>query len=67
MGVDHHRDIMGGEDLKRADKRRLRQSVRVDADEQRAVDTLPAAMITDCLADRQDMPFVERGGQGGAE
>ena len=33
--------------------------MRVDAEEQRAIDAPLFAIIRNCLADRQDMPFVE--------
>ena len=57
--VDHHLDAVGREHLERARKRRLRQRMGVDADEQRAVDAARLAMIAQRLADRQDMRLVE--------
>ena len=40
--------------------------MRVDAEEQRAADALPLAVIADRLTDGQDMPFVEGDFEGGA-
>ena len=52
-------DAVGGQHFERARERRLRQRVRVDAEEQRPVDALLAAVLADRLADREHVRFVE--------
>ena len=64
--VDHRVDPVGGKYLERACQGGLGQRVRVDADEQRAGDAASAAVMTDRLADRQDMRLVEGVVEGGA-
>jgi hypothetical protein len=60
-GVGVHRvDAVGRQHLQRAAQRGLRQRVRVDADEQRAVDALRRAVVADRLRDRQHVALVER-------
>ena len=56
----HHVDAVGRQHLERAGARRLRQRVRVDAEEQRPVDAVALAVVADRLRDRQHVPFVER-------
>ena len=58
-----HGDVVGGEHLERAAKRRLGQRVGVDADEQRSVDALAATVAADRLGDGEDVPFVEAAGR----
>ena len=58
-GGDPHFDAVGGQHLERGLERRLRQRMRVDAEEERPVD-LPAASIqADRLADREHVRLVE--------
>ena len=60
---DHHLDAVGRQHLERAGEGRLRQRVRVDAEEQRAVDVLRRAVLADRLGDGEDVPFVEARGR----
>ena len=64
--VDHHIDVVGGKYLERACQGGFGQRVRVDADEQRAGDAASAPVMTDRLADRQDMRLIEGVVEGGA-
>ena len=58
--IDHDVDAVGGKHFYRADQRRLRKRMGIDADEQRAGKPGFAAVVTDRLGRRQDMVFVER-------
>ena len=64
--VDHRIDVIGGKYLKRACQGGFGQCVRVDADEQRAGDAVSTPVMTDCLADRQDVCLVEGVVEGGS-
>src|SRR5665647_1024012 len=64
--VDYCIDVIGGKYLERACQGGFRQSVGVDSDEQRAGDAIVASVMTDCLADRQDMSFIEGVIEGGS-
>jgi hypothetical protein len=57
----HDFHTVGRQHLKRAGQRRLRKRMRVDAQEQRAIDTLLLAVGTNGLTDGQHMPFVKAG------
>ena len=56
----HQLDAIRGQHFDRARKSRCRQCMRVDTEEQRAVDALLPAKIADRLGDRQHVPLVER-------
>src|SRR3546814_4108476 len=56
---DPHLHAVGGQHFQRAVAGRLRQRVRVDAQEQRAVDALLLAVLADGLGDGQDVLLVE--------
>ena len=56
---DHHLDAVGGQHFERAGERRRRQRVRVEADEQRAVDALLPAVLADRLGDGEHVALVE--------
>ena len=58
-GVDHHLDIIGGEDLERAGQGRLGERMGVDADIERPVDAVLGPVLADRLADGQDMILIE--------
>ena len=60
IAIDHHVDIVRGQYLEGADRGRLRQRMRVDAEEQRTGDAVRRALIADRLGDRQHVRFVER-------
>ena len=64
--VDHRVNLIGGKYLERACEGGLGQRVRVDADEQRSGDAASAPVMTDCLADRQDMRLIEGVVEGGS-
>ncbi len=57
---EHDLDAIGGEHLKGAGASRYRERVRIDAEEQRATNTILRPVLADRLADRQHVPFVER-------
>src|SRR5699024_3072350 len=61
VGVDKHFDVVGNEDLKRADHRWFGQRVCIAADKQRAdpVFWLLIAVINDGLGGCQDVVLVE--------
>ncbi len=61
MYVDHHLDRIGREHLEHTHARRLRQCVRVPAQEERAVDPVRPTVEADRLGDREDVGLVERG------
>ena len=56
---EHDFHTVGRQHFERAGTGRHRQRVRVDAEEQRAADALPLAVIANGLTDGQNMPFVE--------
>src|SRR3546814_9668855 len=56
---DPHLHAVGGQHFHRAVAGRLRQRVRVDAQEQRAVDALLLAVLADGLGDGQYVLLVE--------
>ena len=58
-GRNHGFHPVGGQHLQCAFKCRLRQRMRVEADVQRAANTLTRAVVADRLADRQHMPLVK--------
>lgn len=68
VGVDKHFDVVGNEDLKRADHRWFGQRVRITADKQRSdpVFWLLIAVINDGLGGCQDVVLVESAVQRGA-
>src|SRR5579862_6239980 len=55
----HHFHIVGREHFHRARKCRFGQGVRIYPKEQRTVDALEFAVVTDGLRDGQDVPLVE--------
>jgi hypothetical protein len=57
--IDHDVDLVRREHLQRAAERRLREGVRVDAEEDGAVDLLLAPVLTDRLRDGEDVRFGE--------
>ena len=58
------RDSVGRENFERRREGGLRERMRVDTDQQRAVDTRAPAITADRLGDGEDMPFVEGPVQG---
>ena len=56
---EHDIHAVGRQHFERAGTSRHRQRVRVDAEEQRAIDALLLAVIANGLTDGQNMPFVE--------
>lgn len=63
VGVDEDGDVVGDEHLESGGPRRFGQTVGVAPDEQRAVETLVAAVLADRLRRREDVRLVERGAQ----
>ena len=63
--VEHRVNLIGGKYLERACEGGLGKRMRVDADEQRSSDAASAPVMTDGLADRQDMRLIEGVVQGG--
>ena len=61
---DHRFDTVGREHLQRAGKSGFRQRMRIDAHEQRPIDTRRRPVQANRLCDRQDMPFIERTREG---
>ena len=59
IAIDHRLYAIGREHLQGSRESRLRQSVRVFSDEQRAGDVLAAAVVADRLRDRQDVRLIE--------
>ena len=59
-GVDGRDDVVGSEHLQRRHPRRLRETVGVPADEQRAGGAVRGAVLDDRLRDGQDVRLVER-------
>ena len=57
--VGHDLDAIGGENLQSAGEGREGQRVRINADEQRAVDPVTLAIPTDRLTDGDDVGFIE--------
>jgi len=57
---EHYFDVVCRKHFQRARKCRFRQSVGIDPQEQRPVNVLKFAVITNRLSDGQDMPLVER-------
>ena len=55
----HDVDAVGGKHLQRAGLRRHGKRMRVDAEEQRAVDCLALAVMANGLSDRENVRFVE--------
>ena len=66
LGVDPRLDAVRRQHLDRRGERGFGERVRVHADEERAGDAGLLAIEADGLGDRQDVPFVEGGGEGGA-
>ena len=64
--VDHHVDFVRRQHLERGRERRLGQRVGVDAEEERTIDALLAAIEADRLGDGQDVRLVERRVEGRA-
>ena len=58
--IDHHIDVIGRKDLKRACQGGLGKRVRVDTNEERSVDTVSTSVMADRLTDRQDVRLIER-------
>ena len=58
--IDHDLDAICREHLQRARKRRVRQSVCIDADKQRSVNPVLCAVATDRLGDCEDVCLIER-------
>ena len=56
---EHHVDAVCRQHLEGGGAGRHRQCVRVEAEEQRAVNALSLAVAADGLADREHVPFVE--------
>ena len=52
-------NVVGGQHLQRRDPSRLREAVRVTADEQRPGGAVSGAVLDDGLGDRQDVGLVE--------
>ena len=63
---DHHLDFVGRHHLQRAGQRGHGERVRVDSQEQGAVDALLLAVEADGLADSEDMALVESPVERGA-
>jgi hypothetical protein len=61
----HDVDAVGGQHFECTGARRHRQRVRVDTEEERAIDPVLLAVPADGLPDREDMPFVEGLLEGG--
>ncbi len=59
VGRNHDGHAVRGKHFERGFERRLRQRVRVGADEQRAIDVLRGAVFADRLSRRENVPFVE--------
>ena len=57
---EHDVHAVGGQDFKRARKRRHRERMRVHPEKQRAVDLVLLAVQANRLSDGQDVPLVER-------
>ena len=64
--VNHRVDVIGGKDFERAGEGGFGQRVGVDSDEERAGDVGAAPVMTDRLAHRQDMCFIESVVEGGS-
>ncbi len=65
-GIDHDVDPIGSQDLERGREGRLRERVRIEPDEQGAVDPRVLALEADRLGDCEDVVLVEGGIERGA-
>jgi len=57
--IDHDLDTIRGQNFQGARKRRVRQRVRIGADEQRPVDALLRTVEADRLGDCEDVCLIE--------
>jgi hypothetical protein len=64
--LDKDIDRIGGKYFESGIQRRLRKSMRVHAQVQRAIHALGASILTQRLADRQDVIFIKAAAERGA-